>query len=103
LPKEKLLELLRSTSEYRSFIDYQDAHKLIFLKELHESSKRSTKRENWTKEEWTDSDILNEMSKFNEKENCGLNYHSQNIILARMREYYDRQFEEKARNMRSEY
>jgi hypothetical protein len=42
LSKEKLLELLRSTTEYRGFVDYHDSHELVFLNELHESSRRAT-------------------------------------------------------------
>jgi hypothetical protein len=43
------------------------------------------------------------MLKLNEKENLGLNYHNQSSILGRIKEYYEKQFDVKARQLRSEY
>lgn len=69
LDKQRLVELLRSTSEYRSFVFYYDSHELSYLKRLQAQHKKNCTQSASEKERtyWAPTEILREMRVLNER------------------------------------
>lgn len=51
MSKARLVELLRSTSEYRQFVYYYDSHELSYLKRLQDQHRKNCEHTSWVREQ----------------------------------------------------
>jgi hypothetical protein len=103
LSKDKLISLLRSTYEYKTFTDYFDDHDLVFLDKLEESNRHTNKRDPRVPASFSQRDIMREIEKINDEEGLHLHKYHQDLIFTKFKQYYDHYEEKKARKIRANF
>ena len=92
LSKQRLVELLRSTSEYRQFVFYYDSHELSYLRRMNEQHSKNCDHTISEKEKnfWAPTEILEKLHRFNHKEDLGLSDREIEMIVSKMKFYYEK-------------
>lgn len=105
ISKQRLLELLRSTSEYRSFVFYYDSKELSYLKRLQMQHKKNCAQPASEKERnyWAPVEVVEKIQNLNKAYNLQLSTLKQQKLISRIKGFYEHNLEYRLRKLKNNY